>query len=147
MSDKRLVIRLVDYWNRIKKDDEIPDFRKNNPTAIEDIWEQCLVLSVVPNNKLTYKYDYLGDKIKKIYGNDLTGVVINLNGKQFPDSIVAPRLKSIHSLSDIKFPQEDTGQMPTDKGKFVKYRTVILPFGNKKAGLTHVVVGVSYREF
>jgi hypothetical protein len=75
------------------------------------------------------------------------GRTVNMSNKQFPDSIIVPRLQAINSLFDLKEPQEDTGQMPMSTGKFIKYRTILLPFGSAKAGLTHIVAGVSYREF
>lgn len=146
MNDNRLIVRLSDYWNRIKKDDLIPDFRKNNPASIEDLWEQCFVLSIVPPDLFCFKYEYLGEKIQKIYGSDLTGTIVNIKNKQFPNSVIVPKLQSINILSDMK-PSEDSGQMPHDSGKIIKYRTVLLPFGNESKGLTHIVVGVSFREF
>lgn len=147
MNDNRLTERLTKYWSRIKKDEVMPDFRKNNPAVIEDLWEQCFVLSVVPPNCSSYKYEYLGEKIKKIYTDDLIGLTFDLKGRQFPNSVLVPRLRTINSLLELKSPQEDTGKMPISSGKIIKYRTITLPFGNKKAGITHIVVGVSYREF
>lgn len=147
MNDNRLVDRLVNYWKRIKKDAILPDYKKNNPASIEDLWQQCFVLSIIPPNCAGYKYEYLGEKIIKIYGADLLGRTMNMSNKQFPDSILVPRLKAINSLLDLKEPQEDVGQMPSPAGKLIKYRTILLPFGNEKAGLTHIVAGVSYREF
>ncbi|MEQ1790360.1 MAG: PAS domain-containing protein [Rickettsiales bacterium] len=147
MLDKRLTVRLEKYWQHIKKDEEIPDFRRNNPAMIEDMWEQCFVLSVIPPMGKAYKYEYLGVKIRKMYGGDLTGMSVDLKSKQFPNSAIVPRLQTISSLLDMKTPQECSGEMPTIDGKFIKYRTILLPFGNEKSGITHVVAGVSYREF
>ncbi len=147
MNDNRLINRLIEYWKRLKKDDILPDFKKNNPAAIEDIWEQCFVLSTIPSNFIAYKYEYLGKKITHLYGKDVVGKSINMKDKQFPNSIIVPRLQAINSLSDLKEPQEDVGQMPLSSGKIIKYRTILLPFGNEKDGLTHIVAGVSYREF
>ncbi len=147
MNDNRLTARLIDYWKRIKKDDVIPDFKKNNPALIEDLWEQCFVLSIIPPNCAAYKYEFLGKEIKRIYARDLLGMTFDLKNGQFPNSVIVPRLKVMNSLFDLKSPQEDSGQMPIVGGKIVKYRTIMLPFGNEKSGITHIVIGVSYREF
>ncbi len=147
MNDNRLTVRLMDYWKRLKKDDVIPDFKKNNPAMIEDLWEQCFVLSVVPPNCSGYKYEYIGKEIKKIYLKDLLGMTFDLKNGQFPNSVIVPKLQVMNTLIDIKTPQEDSGQMPIAGGKIIKYRTIMLPFGNEKSGITHVVVGVSCREF
>lgn len=147
MYENRLIVRLNDYWNRLKKDDVLPDFKKNNPAMIEDLWQQCFVLSIVPTKFPVYKYEFLGDKVKAVYGRDITGTVVDLNSKQFPNSIISPKLKKIVELAEINQPLEEQGQTPSKGSKFIKYRMILLPFGNEGAGLTHIVAGLSFREF
>jgi hypothetical protein len=146
MNDNRLIVRMLDYWKRIKKDEILPDFRKNNPTMIEDLWQQCFVLSLVPGHLTTFKYEYMGDKIKSAYIDNIINMTFDLKSKQFPSSIIAPKLQNVLKVMEMKSPHEDQGQMPGPNGKFLKYRTILLPFGDKN-GLTHIVVGVSFREF
>ncbi|MEQ1705954.1 MAG: PAS domain-containing protein [Rickettsiales bacterium] len=147
MNDNRLTARLTSYWENLKKDDIVPDFKKNNPARIADLWEQCFVLSLLPNNFNYYKYEYIGDKIKKLYGEDVTGTMVNIGNSKFPNSVIMPKLQAIKSLSDMKSPTEDSGQMVQNSGKIIKYRSVLLPFGNEKSGLTHIIAGISHREF
>lgn len=148
MMENRLVVRLKNYWERIKKDSPMPDFKKNNPAMIEDLWSQCFVLAVLPPVGSNYKYDFLGDKVKDVYRRDLTGSTVDLQGSQFPNSIVSKHLKEVgESAFSLNQPLEDEGQTPSVGGKFIKYRIVMLPFGGDKQGVTHILVGLSFREF
>lgn len=146
MNDNRLTSRLLTYWKNIKKNDDLPDFRKNNPALIVDLWEQCFVLSVIPPHFSSYKYEYIGEKIRKIQVRDSMGMTFDLKSAQFPNSILVPRLNTVNSLLELKKPQEYSGQMPSHNGKMVRYRTIMLPFGNDKLGISHIVIGVSYLE-
>jgi len=147
MLEQRLVVRLLGYWERVKKEDIMPDFRRNNPAMIEDLWGQCFVISVVPPSCKAYKYEYLGDKIRVLCTGDITGKTFDAQNKYSGNSLVTPKMEAIIALMELKKPQEDSGQMPSKNGKFVKYRTILLPFGNENMGITHIVGGVSYREF
>lgn len=146
MNDNRLIVRMLDYWNRIRKEELLPDFRKNNPAMIEDLWQQCFVLSVVPGHLTTFKYEYMGDRVKNMYMDNITNMTFDLKSKQFPSSIIAPKLQNVLKVMEMKSPHDDQGQMPGHNGKFIKYRMILLPFGNEKS-LTHIIVGVSFREF
>ncbi|MEQ1789315.1 MAG: PAS domain-containing protein [Rickettsiales bacterium] len=147
MNENRLTTRLTEYWNDLKQDDVIPDFEQNNPALIGDLWDQCFVLYIIPPNYSAYRYEYLGAQIKEMYGRDLTGTFVDLKNRQFLDAVIIPRLQVIRSVLNLKTPQEDSGQLPTKNKKFIKYRIVLLPFGSESAGTTHIVVGVSFREF
>ena len=144
MFDQRLTTRLLDYWGRLKKDDVVPDFKKNNPAMVEDLWSQCFVVSIIPQQSLMYKYEYVGDRVKEAYGRDPSGQTVDLKIKQFPNSVVAGALGTV---MESKAPQHSEGQAATTTGKMIKYRAILLPFGNEATGLTHVVVGLSYRIF
>lgn len=147
MHDNRLTTRLIDYWNRIRKNDEIPDFKRNNPTSIADLWERCFVLYIIPPNYSAYRYEYIGEKIQEIYGRDITGTFVDAKNRMSINDVIIPRLQTVKTLIEIKTPQEDSGQLPTRNGKFIKYRIVLLPFGNSEGVVTHILIGVSYSEF
>jgi hypothetical protein len=147
MLEQRLVVRLLGYWERVKKEDAMPDFRRNNPAMIEDLWGQCFILAVIPPIGSAYKYEYLGDKLGALCISDITGKTFDAKNKHAGNSLVTPKIETITALMELKTPQEDNGQMPTTSGKLIKYRTILLPFGNETVGITHMLGGVSYREF
>lgn len=144
MFEQRLTARLMDYWLRLKKDDVMPDYKKNNPAAIEDLWPQCFVVSIRPQQGTFYKYEYVGAKVKEAYGRDLLGQTVDFKVPQFPNSVIAEKLPAV---MEIETPQHSEGQSAISGGKMLKYRAILLPFGNEHDGLTHVLVGLSYRVF
>jgi len=147
MLEQRLVVRLLGYWERVKKEDSMPDFRRNNPAMIEDLWGQCFILSVVSKSDNAYKYEHLGDQLYALCTSDIKGKTFNAKNKGAGNSLVTPKMENINAIMEQKTPQEDSGQMPSKNGKLLKYRTILLPFGNESAGITHILGGVSYREF
>jgi hypothetical protein len=144
MYEQRLTVRLTQYWQRIRKDAPMPDYKKHNSGAIEDLWPFCFVVSVVPAHKNVYKYDYVGEKIVEAYGKDPSGTTVDLRAERFPNSVIS---RNLPIVADLEAPKELDGNILTDAGKILKYRSVLLPFGSEKAGLTHVLVGLSYRTF
>ena len=62
---------------------------------------------------------------------------------QFP---VAVLIRKIHLVFANPAPLVDMGQFVSERGKIIKYRSCLLPFGTQGV-VTHIVVGLSWREF
>lgn len=146
MHEKRLTARLTKYWERIKKDDPLPRFVKFNPSAIEDVWENCFQLKSLSESaeKRSYTYEYMGDKLVEAYGRSLVGQQAGAHFKNLPGSAILKKLPELESKLE---PVYDDGQFINDKHKVVKYRACLLPFGDVDSGLTHVVCGLSWKSF
>lgn len=145
MQEKRLSARLLSYWDRVRKDDDVPDFRKFNTGAVEDIWSHCFHVSVASQaKKPVYKYEYMGPAIAEAYGRNLTGVIVDQATRQFPGKVIHKRFNEIVRSAT---PLHDEGHFINDNGSIVKYRACILPFGTPKRGITDIVVGLSCRSF
>jgi hypothetical protein len=144
MEEHRLTRRLLSYWNLIRKDKEFPDIVHLNTAAIEDVWPYCFQVGVDPRKHTGYKYEYMGEPIAKLYGDDLTGRTIEKNAKDFPGAVIHNKLPEVaHSHA----PLHDEGHFIAKNGNLIKYRACILPFGYPKEGVTHIVVGLSCRVF
>lgn len=146
MYENRLTERLIKYWNIIKKTDNIPQFSHFNSSAIDDIWQQCMLFSVLPaapGKTPNLSFQRIGDKLKDIYSNDMLGRVFNPNARQFQGAAIMRKLDEIIANP---MPLTDSGQFVSEKNKVVKYRSCLLPFG-KPDHITHVIVGLSWKEF
>ena len=145
MMDKRLTTRLTDYWNLLKKDSVLPEYSKFNNAAIADIWPSCFMLAVQPSTEKTrnYKYVSIGDKLVTLYGEDVTGNYVNSKQRHFKGAAI---IKHVDKVTDGQEPLYDSGQFVNNKNKIVKFRSCLLPFGNHN-GVTHVLAGLSWREF
>ncbi len=92
MYEKRLTLRLMKYWELIRKGQPVPLFRHFQPGAIDEIWPFCFGVAVGRGKHPSYKYEYMGKPIAELYGHDLTGHVVDIHMKDFPGSVLHGRL-------------------------------------------------------
>ncbi len=145
INERRMVKRMTDCWSRIKKDEPVAPYSKFNNATIQDLWDNCFILSVEGGgDKRAYKYIYVGRAIKNLYGKDLTNQRIvtsvkNLAGLQI--------LKRIDDCVDDNEPVYESGQFVSDKSKIIKFRSCLLPFAGKGGNITNIVGGLSWKTF
>lgn len=144
MIEQRLNRRLMKYWNLVRKARPLPEIQQFNPAAIEDVWPFCFRVSVDRRHRLSFKYEYMGEPIAKIYGQDLTDMTVDCRMKHFPGAVIHQKLADVVEKGA---PLIDEGHFMAQQGYLIKYRACILPFGNTKKGMTHIVVGLSCRYF
>ncbi len=143
-EEKRITLRLMGYWDSLHKDNLLPDIKKFNPHSIEEIWPYCFRVSLQPGKAKAYKYDYMGPPLARLYGQDMTNLTVDTRMSNFPGSVLHGRLDEV---TETKSPAKDENHMLTAEGKMVKYRACLIPFGNEKKGVTHIVAGLTCRFF
>lgn len=139
---RRLKPRLIGYWETIKDAETYPDIMQFNTGAVEDVWPQCVRLSVEAAEREAYRCEYMGEAVKAASGRDLTGQVIEFGDVRFPGN------KLYHTLRDAITgkPAEQNGHFLKENGAMVKYDACLLPFGNARDGVTHIIVGLACRS-
>ncbi|MFZ4540452.1 MAG: PAS domain-containing protein [Rickettsiales bacterium] len=145
MQEHRLTERLTGYWNTLKKDEIMPEFARFNASAIDDIWQQCILFTVAPeveDKPYVLNFYQIGDRLKNLYSNDLLGRSFSTAQRHFQGASVVKRVEEI-----IAAPAAitDSGQFINEKSKVVKYRSCVLPFG-RNGKVSHIIVGLSWRE-
>ena len=145
MMEKRLTERLTKYWEVLRQDGALPVFGKFNSAAIDDIWGNCILFTVNKSNdnEKSYTFYRVGDKVKQLYHEDLTGNTLKAKQRAFKGAAV---IKRIDEVVKDGSPIEDAGQFVSPDNKVVKFRSCLLPFGNDNE-VTHIVAGLSWREF
>lgn len=145
MLEKRLDDRLTKYWELLKKDEILPAFGKFNSAALDDIWDSCVLFSVNKSNSDNKSYTFyrMGDKVRKLYNEDLTGNTLKPKQKAIKGATIVQRIDDV--VTQL-IPIHDSGQFVNDNQKIVKFRSCLLPFGTENE-VTHVVAGLSWREF
>lgn len=124
----------------------MPDFAQFNSSAIDDIWQQCVLFTVMPaaEGKMpSLNFYKVGDKVRSVYGQDMAGKTFNPVQKHFQGAAVARKASEV--LANPA-PIIDIGQFINAGNKVVKYRSCLLPFGSN-GKVTHIIVGLSWREF
>mgnify|MGYP002786137991 CR=1 FL=1 len=142
MQEQRLTFRLQNYWEQIRKENEFPDIRQFNASIVEDIWPFCFQVSIGKKTPPTFTYDYMGEKLADVYGRNLTGLTVDPRMAHFPGSILSGGLTNVIHR---RIPMQDNGHLINYDGKMVRYRACLLPFGNERDGLTHIIAGLSCR--
>ena len=131
----------------LKKDNIIPNFAQFNAAAIGDIWPNCIVFEVLPgveNQPPNLSAQTIGSNLRSIYANEMLGKAFNATHSHFRNAKIMEHTQDVitakmHALSE--------GQYVNDNNKIVKFRACLLPFGNKDAKVTHILVGLSWREY
>lgn len=146
MQDQRLVNRLQNYWNQIRRGKKLPDIGQLNSAVIDDMWQQCMQISGHPAQGGTfhYVYQFMGKKLVQLYGRDITGQAMNPSATEYPMNIVAAKLDAIMRTGEFII---DESHFMNPHGRTIKYRACFMPFGNDTKGVTHIVIGFSGREF
>ena len=146
MIEHRLSERLTGYWNTLRRDLQMPDFGHFNASAIEDIWQQCVLFTVSPeveNKPHVLNFHQIGERVRSIYGNDMLGRSFNTSQRYFAGAAIMRRVEDIIATPT---PMNDVGQFINERSKVVKFRSCLLPFG-RNGKVSHVVAGLSWREF
>ena len=144
MHEQRLTLRLLRYWELMRKDAPYPPISHFNSEVVGELWPFCFKTAVDKRKKTAYTYEYMGDELAKLYGQDLTGMTIDYNMTQFPGGVVHKKLPEV---VESGAPLLDDGHFLNQEQGLIKYRACYLPFGDSKKGVTHIVVGLSCRKF
>lgn len=146
MNEKRLTNRLITNWNMIKGESTMPPYQKLNPAALDDVWTNCATCTLQPGGEKdhVFVFDRVGQDINKLFGEDLVGKPVSASKKHVK---AASMIKKVEAVFSSPEPVQDEGQFVSDKNKIVKYRSCILPFGSAGDQITHILIGLSWREF
>ncbi len=145
MQDQRLVNRLQNYWDLIRRSQNIPDIGQLNVSAIDDLWQQCMKVEIIPaQGGVNFAYRFVGESLIKMLGQDITNRVVDRRAKQYPYSVI---VKKLDETIEVKKIIVDENQIVNEQGRIVKYRACFMPFGNETKGITHIVIGFSDRTF
>jgi len=146
MQEKRLTTRLTRHWERLKKEEPLPLYAWWNPSTVDDIWPNCITVVALPSkNDKNFKYDYVGAKVEGAWGTDVTGEILTNSGNHiFRGANIVTKLNHVSEAHEALI---DQGKFINEQNKVVKYRSCLLPFGTEREGVTHVVIGLSWKDF
>lgn len=145
ISEQRMVKRMTEYWDRIRGEEHYPQLEKFNTASIPDVWDFCFQVKVKSeDDNLEYKYEYVGQQIIKAFGKDLTGQKVNAKIHMVPGGNVINKMDECVQRCE---PVIEQGKFINEKDKIIKYRSCILPFGNHHDGITHLIVGMSWKAY
>ena len=140
--ERRLSLRLLAYWEKLRAGDPIPEESLFNQYDIADMWGSCFLLHTDRFNEPGYHYTHMGDDIMKVWCGEAN--------KDTGEALISPK---ISHLSEI-YAQIIRDQKPfIDEGEFinldnqpVRFRRCFLPLG-KNGKVTAILGGMHFKVF
>jgi len=138
---RRLPDRMMAYWKQLSQGDRLPDYARFRSEVIGDLWSHCFSLSVLPSGEaVSFVYDYVGPGVIEAYGEDVVGKLVSARARGGQGDNMTTKLENV---TKSKKPLVEDGTFINRKGRAVKYRICILPFGGEK--VTNLVVGMAWQ--
>lgn len=125
-AERRITLRLLAYWERIRRDRQMPTEEDINPEDIRDLWDNCFLVHTADLGKPDYNYTYMGEALNEAYCFGLSE-----SDKEFlpvsphADHLTAHYSKVIESCKPIV----DEGEFRNLHNHKVLYRQCLLPLG------------------
>jgi hypothetical protein len=124
MMERRITLRLLGYWEKLRGMRTMPASDEINPDDIQDLWDNCLLVQVSDLDKADYQYTYLGSAISEAYrsGSD--------NGEGGRPALDTSSLAAgYRKVVETGKPLLDEGEFYNPNNHLVKYRLCLLPLG------------------
>lgn len=141
-SERRITLRLLAYWEKIRGDRELPAEVDIRSQDIEDLWDSCFLVRVADLDKPDYNYTYLGKDIVEAYRSGLSA--------GDPGAMVSPNARKLSAgynrVIVTAKPLLEEGEFRNLHNDIVKYRQCLLPLGEEGA-VTAVFGGMRFKIF
>ena len=127
--ERRITVRLMAYWEKLRKGRPMPAEADIDPDDIQDLWDHCFLVHVQDLEKPDYQYTYLGAAILQVYRGGLSeseaGSLLSPDASHMHDSFV--------HIAKTGKPVVDEGEFRNFNNEVVKYRQCLLPLGENGA--------------
>jgi hypothetical protein len=139
-SERRLLIRLEDYWLSLRQSSRGPfleDFRPwRNPVP----WRNCFI-AYVSEHGAELTFDHVGGSIIALFKPDRT----NLPDREWLLDTIVSRFGEISNVLETARPARREGRICRPEGIAALYRSVLLPFVDGKRTPAYVIGAMTYR--
>lgn len=123
--ERRITLRLMAYWEKLRKDRPMPVEDDINPDDLEGLWDYCFLIHVKDLEKQDYNYTYLGLALQEAYEGNVAS-----DGGDSLASLNASKLAgSFGKVIELGLPVLDEGQFINLHNDKVLYRQCLLPLG------------------
>lgn len=145
-TERRLVLRLLNYWRDLLKDDQdfrlFPSFADINPTAIHDIWQHCFALDL-HGHESGPVFRAVGAEFNEYFDGNLSNLPIS---QLDPDSLTALSSQYYFEVLDKCAPISRGGQIDVPDGPQILYRSLLLPMSDDGDTISGFLGAANCRE-
>jgi hypothetical protein len=124
--ERRLVLRILDYWRGITHTGAFPAESDIDPGAMSDMWPWCAVLGV-DGKETDPEFSYIGDHLKEWCGANLTGKPLSATPR---GTLVEKAFSHFDRVLEKKVPISVGGQFTDHQGVTMLYRSILLPLAD-----------------
>ncbi len=140
--ERRLVLRILQYWRGLSGEDIIPPESAIDPKSIADMWPHCAVLDV-SGKETDPEIAFVGTDLAATAGAELSGKRLS----QAPgDTLLAKGLSYYAQVLVKKVPITFGGEFVDGRGVKILYRSIILPLSNDGTNINRLLGAANCRE-
>ena len=132
--DRRLTLRLMAYWERLRASRTMPSQKEIEPENLSDVWDYCFLLPAENLSNATIPYTYLGDNLSNWLGDTQSPMNIKRLRAGYPRVVETMR------------PVLEEGEFEGPGGQLVKYRQCLLPLG-ENGQVQAILGGIRFKIF
>ena len=140
--ERRLVVRLLQYWRGLNDQDKIPSESDIDPRAIPDMWPNCVVLDVA-GKETDPEITYIGSELAGRAGADLSGRTLSSAPAK---TLVSEAMSYYGQVLAKKVPITFGGEFTDSRGVKILYRSIILPLSVDGNGVNRLLGAANCRE-
>ncbi|MFZ0692667.1 MAG: PAS domain-containing protein [Alphaproteobacteria bacterium] len=141
-TERRLVVRLLNYWRSLSDGERLPAQSSVDPQAIPDMWPYCAVLDV-SGKETDPEFIYVGTALSQAAGLELAGRKVS----QTPaDTLVSNGFSYFGQVLAKKVPITFGGEFVNPRGLKVFYRSIIMPLADDGEHINRLLGAANCRE-
>ena len=143
-SERRLVLRLLDYWRRVTAERRWPRPGDFYPAALPDLWRFCFLIDLTGTDRGGERtFSYIGDFHREMYDLDMIGTAV---AKADPNILLSRATSYIDEVLERQVPVTCGGRFVDRRGYGVLYRSILLPLSNDNDTITAILGAANCQE-
>jgi hypothetical protein len=139
-SERRLLIRLENYWHSLRQSARGPFFEDFWPSRNPVPWKDCFI-AYVSGPGAEPAFDHIGGSIIALFKPDRT----NLPDKEWLLDTISSRFGEMSTVLKTARPARGEGRFCRPEGILVLYRSMLLPFVDAKREPVYMIGAMTYR--
>jgi len=139
-SERRLLLRLENYWRSLRQSPCGPFFEDFWPSRNPVPWKDCFI-ACVGEQDAELAFDHIGGSIITLFKPNRT----NLPDREWLLDTITSRFGGISDVLKTARPARGEGRFYRPEGIVVLYRSMLLPFVDAKREPAYIVGAMTYR--
>lgn len=124
--ERRITLRLLSYWEKLRRGRAMPAEEDINPEDLTDLWDSCFLVRVKDLVNQDYHYAYLGQAIDDAF---FQGIIRSDSAGAQPHPAPNHLTRNFARVVGTCRPFTEEGEFQNIRKETVKYRQCLLPLG------------------